>query len=309
MRKKILMVTFMIVMIAISSIACNKEIPLTYYQNAVKKTDSITKGKMSVEILIENNYNVENITKEDMELIDPFKNIKVSFVSNFNDMSDRQIAYAYYNYNDVGYDFNIYSTEGNTYLKFPMNEQFIRIDAKEMEGDIDSEKLYQLSSMWIEILDNKDVAKGEQSILDTEDGEVKIVEYSINPTSEQMKPFIKEAITLMIDDNNDMFKIANIDEDSTNIKDDINSIIENIETVQFSERAFIDIDGYIVQSDINIEMNFKGNNAIKNTSVIIQSKNWDIEQEQILDYPEFTNENVIEIDSLKDFQILGGSLK
>ncbi|MFZ7119980.1 MAG: hypothetical protein ACOWWH_03395 [Eubacteriaceae bacterium] len=303
MIKRINMAVF-ILLLSLLLAACNTQKPLSYYQKSVEKTEEIEKGKMSLDITVLNDFKTDNLTKEEILKISSYSKLELNLVSQYDYVQNCLIGYGYFNSNNVGYDFEIYDKDDNIYLKLPMLENYYQVDSDDFEQNEEQEDFVKtITENWTEMLQQEDVVKGEDSILNTEDGQVKIVKYTITPSSEEMKQFITESFIIAVRENYELIKeyVKDIEIDMEQLK-----IFDDIKNIEYIETAYIDIDGYMVQNDIDINMQFSGEHApINDIQIKIIMNNWNIEKEQSFDFPNIDSDRIIPVKEL-DFSNLGG---
>lgn len=305
MKKRISIMIF-ILLLSLLLVACNTQKPLSYYQKSVEKTEEIEKGKMSLDITVLNDFKTDNLTKEEILKISSYNKLEFSLISTYDYLKNHLIGYGYFNSGNTGYDFEVYGKEKSLYLKLPMMEKYYQINTSDFEQDQNQEQgdfVETITENWTEMLQQEDVVKGEDSILNMEDGQVKIVKYTITPNSEEMKQFIAESFIIAVRENYELIKeyVKDIEINLEQLK-----IFDDIKNIEYIETAYIDIDGYIVQNDIDISMQFSGEYApINGIQINIVMKNWNIEKEQSFNFPNIDSNNTISMDEI-DFNNIGG---
>ncbi|HQO72940.1 MAG TPA: hypothetical protein PLJ53_09375, partial [Sedimentibacter sp.] len=149
----------------------------------------------------------------------------------------------------------------------------------------------------------------------TPDGEVKTTEYTIKLSDEQIKTLLKDTAQILSKDESlkSFFeKNININIGKTEdelekksfeeILDDIISGAENFQVENFSYRAYVDIDGYIVNEiiDISVKTRDSEKEGIIGINYNLDIKTWDINKEQKFEFPALTDENTIKPDEMNE---------
>ncbi|EOC99562.1 hypothetical protein [Caldisalinibacter kiritimatiensis] len=314
-----ILTTFMVV----SLIGCGKE-DLQTYKEAVKKTDEITKGKTMFEIKLDNEFNTEGLSQEKIKKLNYFKTVETENHITFDWTQDKMIVRNYYNFGGMGFDTTIYVNGEDVYMKMPIVEKYISmsdmtgekadIDNKEKQPDIMNQfyekVLKSIKSKWTEILNKEDVVSGEKTILDTEDGRVKATHFTIDLTGEQIKTLLNESLDI-VSENKDLIKeyikITNASEENKQDIDleevlaELKQKVNQIEIKEFNYNAYIDIDGYIVQENIEFKIRFNDVKPGETEEITfnMNTENWSIEKEQEFNFPKLTEEDILSNENIE----------
>ena len=301
---KLLVIT-LILMMLLSGCSTNA---LLDYNNAVQKTEDITRGKTSLSIKVDNDFNTDGLTEEAINNLKNFEKIEMSLLSRFDNNQAKSINDVYLNLTGMGIDSMIYSMEDYAYIKIPMVNEYIEIDLNDLEmapaiDTTGTESLVRrVIKEWTELLETENVVKGEKSIMTTEDGEVKVTRFTVKPTEDQLRLFIKKIIAIARSEKDALEKFiqfANTDGglDFDALVDVVEQDIEEMEKITFNSIAFIDIDGYIVNE--SIEIHFENYDSkpgqVNKRTVVISQENWDNEMEQNIAIPDFAPEDLIDM--------------
>ncbi|MFO7888273.1 MAG: hypothetical protein R6U59_08140 [Eubacteriales bacterium] len=283
---------------------------LQNYKEAVEKTESRKFGKERIAIKIENEFNEENISQEILEELNYLKNIQVEVTSSFNESQDESKVYI--KYRGLGYDLTIFSSEEQSLIYVPMIGRYIQLKEEDLGFDDNMKDLEELEALtskikeeWLNLLQKENVVKGKKDIMTTKDGDVKVDLYTIQPSEEQTRLFLKKIFALLRSEEKSLGKLVeneNDDIDIANIIDNIEKAIEKFEKITFKNKAYIDIDGYIVKEYIDITLEDydpkPGSNSI--ISVNVEVENWENEVEQKIKIPEVDQEEIMDIDKIND---------
>ncbi|HBH13185.1 MAG: Uncharacterized protein XD91_0709 [Clostridiales bacterium 38_11] len=300
-----LLVTVLILMMSLAGCSTNA---LLDYKNATQKTDDITRGKMSLSIKIENSFNTQGLSEETISNLKNFEKIEMSMISSFDNDQTKSVNDVYLNQGGMGLDTMIYSVEDFAYIKLPMINGYIKIDLNglEMTPSIDTSGteslIKRITKEWTELLETENVVKGEKSIMPTADGEVKVTIFTVSPTEDQLRLFLKKTISILRSEKDALEKFLQLANTDDNLDFDtlINGVeveIEEMEKITFNTVAFIDIDGYIVKESIEIYFeNYDPKpGQVSKRTVVISQENWDNEMEQNIVIPDISSDDLLDM--------------
>lgn len=319
MKKKIslkMVAAILIMMLLTAGCSTNA---LLDYNNAVNKTDEITRGKMSLSIMISNDFSTEGLSEDAIANLKNFERLEMGMISTFDNNQAKSINDVYVNFGGMGIDSMVYSNDSIAYIRLPMINEYIRVEMDELDmpSSMDvtgTESLVKrVTKEWTDLLETENVVKGEKSIMTTEDGEVKVTKFTVSPTEDQLRLLLKKIIAILRSEKEALEKFVQFSATDGSLDYDtlIRSIeqeIEDMEKITFNNLAYIDIDGYIVKESIEIYFeNYdpKPGQVIKRT-VVISQENWDNEMEQNIVIPDVSPDDIIDMNEaenlFKDFQ-------
>ncbi|MGF7059382.1 hypothetical protein [Brassicibacter mesophilus] len=313
MRKNVLIISTLVLLVFVLS-ACGTE-ALQTYKDAVKNTNEIKQGQMSFELAIENEYNTEGLSVDAIRQLNYFKEIesKTSVVFKEESKDTKIMSRNYFNFGGMGFDSAFYKNEDTAFIKMPILGKYVVLDgfnrefnSKENQNDDMMENaIDEIKNKWIKILNRKDVVSGNKTLLTTEDGEIKVTQFSINLTGEQIKQLINESLDIIVN-NKGVNEIANevTDEEGNKLEvekfiNDLKDKMNDITIRDFKYTGYIDIDGYIIQEDIELIADFDNaeSGEVLSTDLKMQMKHWNIEKEQKFEFPELTKDNTLDQES------------
>ncbi len=306
--KKIISV-LLILLISVSLFGCSQDY-LQNYKEAVEKTESRKSGREWISINIENEFNEENISQEILEELNYLKNIQVEMTSFFNENKDESKLYI--KYRGLGYDLTMFSWKEEILIYIPMVGKYIKLEEENLDLDENNEELEDLQNIgsrvqkeWLELLKKDDVVKGKKDIMTTKDGDVKVDKYTIEPSEEQLRLFLKKVFAILRSEEENLSKLIQNEDNDINIGNLITNTekaVEKFEKITFKNETYIDIDGYIVKEYIDVVLEDydpePGSNSI--IKVDVEIENWENEIEQSIEIPEVNEEDVMNIDSIDD---------
>lgn len=307
--KKILTI-ILVILAVVSLIGCNQDY-LQNYKEAVEKTDRRSQGKESIKISINNDFNQENISQEIIEELNYLKNIEFEVTSSFNESYSKSRAYI--KYRGLGYDINLYTGESETLVQIPIINKYIKIDSEDLGFNEDEENNFEgmeeltskIQGEWLDLLQKEDVVKGKRDLMTTQDGDVKVDKYTISPSEEQLRLFLKKFFAVLRSEEESLKALIQNQNEKVNVEEIVNNlenVIDEFEKITFKNEAYIDVDGYIVKEFINIDLeNYDpqpGSNS--KISVKVEIENWENEADQIIEIPEVEESDLIDLDSIEN---------
>jgi hypothetical protein len=292
-----------IILIVFSLSACSEN-AIETYKTAMENTENLESGKTRTTIKIDNQFDTDNLSEEELDEIEKFENIEITATTMYDRVNQKIQTNLYYKYGNVGYDFLIYITEGNGYIKFPMENKFLEVsklfksleNLEELDEDEASSELFnKISDKWLEMLQKDNVVRGGKSVMDTDDGDVKVTEYTIEPSNDQLFMFLFDVIKIIEDNKQALEDFVDFDQNES-LDVTFQDILAELEDVSFSYKSYIDIDDYIVSEDINF-----GYKATKNeTDVSIKVEYWENNITQEINLPDFSDDNLLDEDELDE---------
>lgn len=303
--------------LVLSLAACNTD-NLAEYKKALEKTDQITKGQMSGEYSMVLDFDTEGLTAEEIKELNYYKDMDGSFNAVYDEEAGKGIYRNYFSFGGLGFDFDMYMNGTEMFMRLPVAGKYIRLDelkpANINEEDFNQkimsqESLKAITEKWVGLMKEEDVFKGKDIILTTPDGEVKTTEYTITLSNEQIKTLVSESVEIASKDESlkkffDGYVKVNINEEELSFEEILEFYkknIENYELESFKYTALVDIDGYIVNENIDISIKAaKDDLMFKGMDYNLNMKNWDINKEQKFEFPVLTEENTMNMDNMEE---------
>lgn len=320
--KKISMLMMVMMMIAFMTTGCMGGEGYEDYLDAVDKTDAIQSGASQVEVVVESTFNEEilsELSADERKTIEQLKTYEFKLENHFNHKENQSIYDIFYYNNNLGMDLKLYQrAEGEMFLKLPFMSAFYEVDDSfQTEGEpFDLEAFTAgVSESWTAMLKSENIFVGEKTIVKNEDGEVKATLFSVKPTSAQLDIFMRQLRTEILDNKTvllDAFnKLQNQDEGTALSEEDfdiiVNSLFNSMVIERYEETAYVDLDGYIIDEQIIIEIEYTSNdnftNIFKHQTITIQTKKWDIEREQELDFSVLESAEILPISELEEWSV------
>ncbi len=314
--RKIIFIAFTVLLFS----GCSSN-DLQDYKNAISKTESIEKGKINIDIQTKLDYATEGLTQKQVRDLSYFDQIElaISAIYDSSSQEEKVIAKSYYNFGGMGFDSVFYMMGSDMYLKMPVIDGYISLD-KEMLGSIENKsniidrdimkKVWgPLSSKWNEILQEKDVFKGEKSYILTEEGQIKTKTYTIEASQKQLnqlaEEFLKtleeeEIIEMLIDTNKDtqLFKDNEIDEQE--ILDNMNNYIYKMVLEEFKGKAYVDFDERLIKEEFYIRMSWKQpeKGMPKSMELTVTTEYLNLGKEQSFEFPAVSEDEWLNLEEI-----------
>lgn len=275
------------------------------YMNAVAKTDGIQKGVSHMEISVESTLNLElmnQLKADERETFEKLKSIQVDLTNRFDLEKKQSILDVYFYYNQLGSDIKIYRPNATEMLlKLPYIDGVFDIregfDFDQMDTEKISNFTKEVASQWNDMLEVENIFVGEKTVIENEDGEVKSTLYTVKPTVAQLDAFMRslrasvlshqEELKTFLEEMNmagsDVSKL-----DDATYEELVNAIFDSITITRYEETAYVDVDGYIIDEKMVIELQYKSgehvNHVFETQRIEIHHQNWDIEKSQAFDF-------------------------
>lgn len=271
------------------------------YQDALRKTEDIKKGSEHVDVEINMTFNTEGLDTEQKTQLNYLNKILLEIRSQYDLEQNQMLTDVYYYYGGLGYDALFIMNDSKSYLRIPILEKYLDISNLQ-DNNVWGDTFKPVSDKWLSILNEKDVVTGKNTILNTEDGDVKASIITVKVDNEQSKEVVMEAINTTFNENvMDYFYEGTVEEKNA-LQEKIKNLMENADFENFEEKTYIDFDGYIIKQTMTMDINF--NNTLpgdtESMTICITSRNWDIGKQQTIEFPDIRNEDILDVDTLND---------
>lgn len=311
----------LMVLLALSLVACNTD-SLLEYKKAAEKTEQIKKGHTAGEFSMAMDLNTEGMTDEELKELSYYKDMKGSFDAIYDEDIQKVIFRNYLNLGGLGLDYDMFMNGDEMFMKLPVVGKYIKLNEinsnfiSEQHEDLKTENIISketidgITKNWINLIKKEDVFKGKNIVLTTPDGEVKTTEYTIKLNDEQIKKLVLDSMDIVSKDEKLKVFYDGITKNiepiaDTTFEEQLSNIKESIDdyTVEsFSYMAYVDIDGYIVNEmiELSLSVDNKDNGRLTGLNYKLGIKNWDINKDQSFEFPELTDDNTLKLDELDE---------
>ena len=320
--KKISMLMTVMAMIAMMATGCMGGEGYEDYLGAVDKTEAIQSGASQIEVVVESTFNeaiLSELSADERKKLEQLKTYEFKLENHFNHKVDQSIYDIFYYNNNLGMDLKLYQrAEGEMFLKLPFMSAFYQVDDSfQTQGEpFDLEAFATgVNESWTAMLKSENIFVGEKTIVKNEDGEVKATLFSVKPTSAQLDIFMRQLRTEILDNKTvllDAFNKLQSQNEGAALSDEdfdiiVNALFNSMVIQRYEETAYVDLDGYIIDEQIIIEIEYTSNdnlnNLFKHQTITIQTKKWDIEREQELDFSVLDSAEILPISELEEWSV------
>lgn len=275
MKVKQLLGIIMLMLVMVLT-ACSGK-PYEEYREAMERNEQVERGKMSVNVEVKSDF-----TQKGAQSAEAVKAMGAMQV-------DNQIAYeadkvqslTHVKMGEVGYDMEYYGLDGENYLYMPLLGKYIHLEGEAMLGQspMTYELISEIQSQWVGIfkkhLDIENTLKGKGLILETEEGQIKATEYTVNLSKEtlnQMKDELSQSI------------LSWAASQGLEDKKAMEKAFKQIEVNELTYKGFVNKDGYVNRQEIEISYSFNGKETLfKGQRVKVIIEEWDFNAPQHLD--------------------------
>lgn len=306
--------TFMsLMMMGTFLIGCSDGETYQSYKEASIRTGEIKRGAQTITIKAEQEPQAASQSNSADNWINALETVKLRLSGHFDKKADQAIYNLYYYYDDLGTDFQYYrQSREMQYIKLAIFPEYLKLDGESSgevdEGEIIAEILDSTSEKWHQIIRAENVFVGEKVTIKNQDGDVKATKYTVKPTANQLED-IKKEVEEQIGSKREVLKIAiekvlkNAEVQGVN-SDEILNVMEKMmaqmQITQYEEVAYVDLDGYIVEKNILIGIEYEGDDMpFKAQEININLKNWEIEKKQFFDFPKIDETNSKSIEEVR----------
>ena len=275
MKVKQLLGIIMLMLVMVLT-ACSGK-PYEEYREAMERNEQVERGKMSVNVEVKSDFTQKGALSA--EAVKAMESLQV----------DNQIAYeadlvrslTHVKMGEVGYDMEYYGLDGENYLYMHLLGKYIHLEGEAMLGQrpMTYELISEIQSQWVGIfkkhLDIENTLKGKGLILETEEGQIKATEYTVNLSKEtlnQMKDELSQSILSWAA--------------SQGLEDEkaMEKAFKQIEVNELTYKGFVNKDGYVNRQEIEISYSFNGKETLfKGQRVKVIIEEWDFNAPQHLD--------------------------
>ncbi len=319
MKKIIAFVCILLLMPVITG-GCSTKSDYQLYMEAVERTGAVEKGKMSMDMDMRMEFNREGLTEDAEKYLDLFKDISAGIIGQFDKTREESLTDIFIKGGDLGLDAKIYSKGDIAYIITPLIPKILVVKGEELiglgKGKVNrdhipkpsKESLEKVEKIWTGLYDRENVAAIEDIVLDTPEGKVKARKFRITLSDEQLKPAIRETMTVFMEDRQlveglrDMMK-PEAGEFTVDDMLKINQEMLDGATINnFSQVAYIDRDNYVIEErvDIDITFGYSRPGAVTGYSFSMIMRKWDLNREPEIHFPDVTAENSTTLDQLSD---------
>ncbi len=319
MKKCIIIICLIVTVLSVGCVSQNE---YEVFQEAIKKTGAIEKGRSKLNFQLNMKFNEKELPQEIIKKLNNYKNIKVNIDAQFNKKNSCNKFFI--ETEALGLDTKLYSKEGLKYVVTSLMPKIIIIEDKEKNDPQSLSKEMnklnsELENTWNNLYNRENVNFVDNTILNTPQGNIEAKEYIVKLNDEQIKAAVCKSIEIffrnekiikeinkieMSEDKN--FNLEEIEIEKEKILNSVQKSFKQFLINDFTQKLYINKDNYIVGENLIIDMKF--NNAQpgspQNINFEMEMKRWDINRDQEIYFPEVNKENSIQLNELKTEQFM-----
>lgn len=291
MKNKIVLVV-MVSLVLVALVGCQQNDYQSYIE-AQKKTQAILQGKKEQEIRMNLKFDYNDLTAKAIDNIKMMEQIDIRNLITYTENSQKMKIVNYTEVGDLGYDSEVFIDEESSDFLIYISAigKYIKIDTSanqmsemnspvEYSKFIDEELIEEVVSTWRAIVDEENVFIGEDTIVDTKEGKVKATRYNIQLDEDKLS-LLSEKINGIISNHLEEVELQSFE----------------ITTLEYT--ALEDRDGYLVKEEVTLGIAIDEKEVpLKQVIVEFDTINYDIEQDQEIEMPVVTEQDLMNVDEL-----------
>lgn len=306
MKKSILFLIFIILTAGIFA-GCTAD-DLAKYMDAVNKTDEVSSGQQSIVFTMQNEFDKSKMKEADIKAVDSIK--EIVYEGNLTYSEECIFMNNYIAYGGTGHDYEVYIKDEAKFMKIPAIGKYIDLnDTFQGESEITYGKDYEeaikvINNEWVKVLSQENVVSGSDIVLETKDGDVKAKQFTININNEQFHEFIDNVKEKDPDFFNNFVQSKDGEVGASDVETvDFNELLEHAVVENFTGEVYIDADGFIIEESFTADIKIEGSqiyNTYKTGKFTLIVKNWSLNREQEIVFPEISEEDILEPEALEN---------
>lgn len=275
MKKKSMVYLLLIVVLIVSLAGCSSK-PYKSYIEAMEKTESAESGKSKVNVDVVSEFDYKNLSAEDIAELKNFEKISIENITAFEAENVKNLTNI--KIGDVGYDVEYHKFGDKEYIYMPMIAKYIEVGGNDVlitnpiETLFDKEMQEKVVEIFKKKINIENTLRGNTAILETAEGQIKTVEYSV--------VLEKEEIRVLIDEVFKEYKKSEIEKGNTENIEKIEEFISKIEIESFDYKGYVNKDNYINREVIEIAYKTLAGTDIINQKIVVSIEQWDFNEKQ-----------------------------
>lgn len=266
---------------------CQAETDLETYLLAVEKTEYAVQGKSESRMIIENEFDIEGIDDQTRKSLAAFERMEWNTYLRFDETRLQNDFYM--NFGGIGFDASYYKDGDLEFMKLPLVNKYMKLDASGMESAWDPELLAifePVGEEWMRMLTEENVFQGKRHVLTTEDGDVKVTRFTIELTEGQISQMVEVAARVLEENEKQILESGILGQETDEEGHELlTAFAKQVRFAQFDEFVYtadIDIDGYLIQDSFYGAIHY-GEGHGMTTSVDVKTLYWGFHEN-----PDFT---------------------
>lgn len=294
---------------------CQSETDLEAYQTAVEKTENAVQGKAESRFVIDNQFSIEGLSREERKAIAAFERVEFDTYVRYDETRVQNDFYM--NFGGVGFDAAYYQTGDLEFLKLPLVGKYMKLNTSEMATAWDPEVMEifdPVGEEWMRMLREDNVFQGKRHVLSTEDGDIKVTRFSIELDEHQIQLLV-ELVSGILKENEKVLLESGFfgelsEEEGHHL---VQGLADQAAEAHFDDFVFtadIDIDGYLIQDEFHGVISY-GEGDVVTTSVDVKTLYWGFHEEPDFSIPtptetEWIDESDPDVDPAFLMEFMGG---
>lgn len=284
------------------------------YMAAVDKTDAVNSGRARTEILVESTFNQAFVNEFASEDIKTFEHYLFTLEERFNRDANQSILEIFYYNNTLGTDLYLYQVgPEQVYLKLPFMNALYDVNTQ-MDvpmGDIGG-FTKTIGTAWQRMLKAENIFMGEKTLIKNKDGEIKATKFTVKPTALQLDVFMTQLRAALMLHKTELVAMFEEMTESDEMTEEtyetvVNTMMDSITITGYEETAYVDVDGYVIEEKVVVDLSFASNTEVKNIfetqRVTMSTTLWEIERKQTLDFSALDQLEILPIEKLTDWSV------
>lgn len=303
------------IMVAVLLMGCSGSAYETY-SRALEKTESVSsgRGKITQEFYVD--LNTEGLEPEVVRELNKWKEFKVDIEFTLDKDQEKGRIDIYSEFYELGVEGKIYEDGEDLYLVTPLLPKILLLKDENFEA---TENVYiggaqfsiqdfkNMGQLWKDTMDQEKVSTLGNIVISTPEGDIKAKEFEITLTNEDVIPLIAEGTKLLTQVMVEQMKSSDTSIDMVKIEEEFKKAMEEIDFDKIYHRAYIDRDGFVVEEETHIIMQFPivEGRHIRTIEIKGKEQNWDLGKKVDITMPNLTKENTMTIEELKEMDVEG----
>lgn len=256
-------------------------------KKAESKTDAAVTGVTTTRITLENDFDTANLTVEELKMVNYMKKFTYEGTARFDHGLGQMASDLYLSMGGIGFDAEIYSFGGETYVKLPVMKKYMNVKdlmkvegvkaSTEAQGEFLSEAaLEKLGDIWSSVATPDNVKKTGSALLRTDSGDLKTTRYRVEVDPEVVQAALIESARVITEN------LA-----AKNSETDFSAAMGEMTKIEIDEVSMISeisSSGYVVRDDVVIRYHQPG----LTTSIRVEIIRDKLDESVELSMPEIT---------------------
>lgn len=220
------------------------------YLSSIEKTNSIKQARQEMKIDMTLDFDTTGLSEKEVEGFELASDFQ--FLGSLKYNTDQNIFEnnIYLKMGSIGFDVDVFGQDDEILVKLVNLGKYFKIDTKNPDEslgqfNISDDTMRRLNTLWQTYINENNIFKGENILIDTPSGVVKSKKYSIE-LDDNANQFIQDAISIIHEDQSiTWFQNEDFSFDMSKATIDY-----------FISESYVDKDGYIVKEQITFKTTY-----------------------------------------------------